>query len=227
MNQWNRTAALFGLPHTGKSTLSLRVIRDWQREGRAFALVYEGGGSFPRIGGDGRRLTFVRDVELSQARRRISEALASGTAPESVIWVVRVREPYAATREDGVSDESGGGLEVAHLAAELSCELGRNAVCWFDEINNVDGGCAGFAFSKWLRSALGNRRHLRLAIGYSSQSPAWPHRHLRRLTNELYCLRVTDARDLECLREMGAPASDLPRISALPDFKYLHYPRLG
>jgi hypothetical protein len=213
---WNRTCGLFGLPRQGKSTLSARIIREWQREGRALAFVFEGGGSFPQIRGWTRRHPTVEE-----ARAHVARELRAGRDLRQEVQVVA-----GAGSWDPASDR-GGGLEVARLAVEVAEATGGRAVVWFDEINNVDGACSGWSFSRWLRATIGNRRHLRLALGYSSQSPAWPHRNLRRLTNEVYALRVADPSDLELLREMGAPAADLPRIAALPPFHFIHYPRLG
>lgn len=206
----------------GKSTLSLRVISQWRKEVKPMphAVVFEGGGSFPATGRDGRRLSFVRRHTTPEAlREHYAREYRDGRDPRREIHVI------AGAGEWDSKTDRGGGIEAARCAAEFAHASGAPALIWWDEINVVDGACSGYSFSRWLRSGIGNRRHLRLAFGYSSQSPAWPHRHLRRLTNELYTLRVTDEIDLDLLRGMGVPTSDLAKIAALPPFSFFHYPR--
>jgi len=220
MTDWNYTIAVAGMPGTGKSTLSLKRIRELQREGRAYAFVYEGDGQFPRTGADRRRLACVRDHRsLGDLQAYLGDE--RGHVPEAEIHIVRLYPGDVDSWRGQPLDSAG--LALVAVAERVSQKSGRRCVVWYDEIAAVKGATSSAPIDERLRAALGARRHLGIAFGYTTQSVAWAHRDLRRLTNERHVFRVDDGEDLRALRDFKVPEQDLPTIENLSNFHYMSY----
>jgi len=198
-----------GSPGTGKSTLSLHIIRGWQAECAAagrdcYAFVYEGQGTFPRFGGDGMRLSFVHEHRTVDAAKR-----ALATRPGGIHII-----------------QDTTGLDVLWLAEEVAARTGGYAICWWDEIAWVDGANnASEKLDRRLRKLLAVMRHRRVALGWGSQSPGWAHLDLRRLTNMWWLLRISEQSDIQALGRGGVPSSILAWVPRLRNFKHLHHNR--
>lgn len=212
---WNHTIGAAGVPGTGKSTWSLQRILALQRERTAYAVVYEGGGKFPRTGLDGMRLSFVHEhSSVAAAKRRFAED------PRG-IHIVHPADDESELVKVGRKDELlTGGLLVAKLAVDLARVSGKWAVWWADEISFVDGARSPGGYSPWFRQRIATRRHDRVAYGYSTQRPKWAHPDLRTTSTEMAIFRVSSKLDLKALNEGLVPAQALTAIAAQKDFEF-------